>query len=539
MTDIRIIVPLGVQVQPAQSSSWPAYGAHCQAAANVSAIDMQLGIGDYGPGGENENAPYSDWQRKKDLIYLQGRYPTASRVENTYNGLVAFKADNTNVRVVEYIYPNRTADDGTTTILGLAWETVEENSGESVWRGVDVASSSLIYDDQGRIFLNPNYEGTDPANGKATFIDAFWDKLQAKSGSGAAYNLRQLFDGVFWDSMDVKDLKPDQRNVTDTGSVNIDYLKPKSSGNTDPALYRNGIKYGVQQFRAKFGGDQAQASNGGRDGAQLDFVTSSNEWAGFWDTRLSEHWQVKIRLEKKDGINEIECTANNMGPRLLEGLQEALMSAEMIDRTETNRLGKGMTQLDYVFTPSSNLEQGWSGPAPNTVSDIPQDFYEAARFVCGIACLEDKFIAAPVLQRGPLPFPYMDEFVYDPGEPIGGTPSIGTIDNTDPAFPFTIRTADDGNFYWQEYENVLWVVNLNTPTGNSDWPQATEDTVTLPDPGVGKVWRYADSNYTNGSRTTGATAAENQSPLVNDGSLTGATINMKRWHARMLVRSDS
>ena len=91
---------------------------------------------------------------------------------------------------------------------------------------------------------------------------------------------------------------------------------------------------------------------------------------------------------------------------------------------------------------------------------------------------------------------------------------------------------------WQEFDNVLWVVNLNEPS-TGDWPQATEDTVTLPSPGVGKVWRYPESDYYNSGRTEGADTGEDQSPLINDGSLAGSTIDMKRWTARMLVRADS
>jgi hypothetical protein len=48
----------------------------------------------------------------------------------------------------------------------------------------------------------------------------------------------------------------------------------------------------------------------------------------------------------------------------------------------------------------------------------------------------------------------MDEFVYDPGDPVGGAPSIGSIDTTSTAFNFTIRSADNNGFYWQEYDNV-------------------------------------------------------------------------------------
>ena len=92
--------------------------------------------------------------------------------------------------------------------------------------------------------------------------------------------------------------------------------------------------------------------------------------------------------------------------------------------------------------------------------------------------------------------------------------------------------SGDGN-------RILWRVNLNEPTGNADWPQATEDTLAMPSTNSGKVWRYADSTYTNPNRTGIRSAAENQSPLINTGGLVGATVDMKRWTARMFIEADS
>lgn len=511
------------------AANWPPYGDHCQSSANVAGIDTTL-----------SDPFFSPMQRKKDLVYLQGRYPSVSRVQTTYDGVVAMKADNLNLKVVEYIYINRTDNNGTSDILGLMWETVAENNAESVWRGVDANSSSLIYDNQGRIFLNHNYEGTDPGDNFNNFALAVCAKYQQKSGTGhPSVNLRQLLDGTFHDSMDYKDAFPTQRNIDNTADTNIDYLKPKSSGNTDPVLYREGLKYFNAQWRLEFGDDQAMSSNGGRDEDSVDEATADNEWAGEWDHRLFENIHEKLGLVKKSGVNELETDFSNMDPRLEKAIRGPLIAAEMVNRTGTNRLGAGLVSLDFVF--------GWSGPNPTQISDYPQDYFEAARFICGLAVMERKFMAGPCLTRGTLPFPYMDEFVHDCGAPIGGIPTIGSVDILDPALPLTVRAPDVApqsgstyGIYHQEFENGLWVLNLNEPVGNADWPQAATDPYDAwPDPGAGFEWRHFDSTYVNPNRVTGGTAAENQSPLVNDGSLAPAILNIPRWHARYFVRTPT
>lgn len=523
------VLDQGTEVfSPQPAASWPAYGFAAQSSANVAGIDTTL-----------SDPLFSSWQRKKDLVFLQGRYPTQSRVQDTYDGVVDMKADNLNLRILEYVYPMRTDDTGQADILGLMWETVEENNGETEWRGVDANSSSNIRDNQGRIFLNPNHEGTDPAGGKLDFAVACADKYQAKSGTGhPSVDLRQAVDGVFNDSLDYKDQFPSQLRDDLTTSANIDYLKPKSSGNTDPALYREGIKYFYAKWREEFGTDQVVSSNGGRDGDAVDDPTSVNEWAGYFDHRLSENFQQKIGLEKKAGVNELETTFSNMDSRMEKGIRSLLISSEMVDKTASNRLGTGLVSIDWVTE--------WSGGDPTSVASIPQGFYDGGRLICGIAAMDYRLIAGPQLERGTLPWPYMDEFVHDCGDPIGPLPKIGDIDNTDPLLPLTFRTPDkapepgsDYGIYCQEFEFGCWVLNLNQVDGLSDYPQAATDSFTMPDPGVGFEWRHFDSTYVNPTRTTGATAAENQSPAINDGSLVGATINIRRWTAEYFVRTPT
>ena len=509
---------------PPVSSVWPAYGAHAQGACNVSGLDTNTSV-----------EPYVSWNTKKDIIFVQGRYPYSARVAATYSQVAAMKAANTNLKALEYTYINRAESGASGIDLALvSKETIDNAGAVSKWYAVDVDSSSGIYHPSIDFrFVNPYYAGTSASGGFDNFAKAIWQNYDDNTGSGAAYDLRSLFDGIFWDSMDWQDEFPSPEDDLG-GAANPDYFKPDSSGGTDPKYYRQGIVYAAQQYNVQFGADKAHSSNRGRDDAGVNRIPTDTdfEWGEFWDHGLSENFQEKLGVSKIVGVNELETAYSNMSNRRGIAIRALLISALMVNRTGTNKLGKGLVAIDLPIE--------WSGTAPTAMSDIPQAYFEYVRFICGLACLDDRFIATPNLQRGELPFPYMDEFVYDCGDPVGGTPSIGEVDATSTAYTLTYRTADDNGFLWQEYDNVLWVVNLfNYPTGNSVYPQTATNTCTLPSPGSGKVWRYADSTYVNTSRTQGATAAENQSSSINTGGLVGSTLTIPRWTARMLVRADS
>lgn len=528
-TDTTVSAPFTLEISGGGGAVvWPAYGAHVQSSANVSSLDAQLA---------------DPWQAKKDLVYLQFLYPDASRVNTTYDGVVSMKAANTNLKLVEYCFPTMSNATGGARHR-LSAEVESDNSSVDKWRAFSTGggSSEQVYV-QGSFAINPNFEGTDAAGSYGNFALALWGKYEQKSGNNQPKDLRRLLDGLFWDSTGFKDKKPNQRALDGTTSLTTDYLQTASSGSSDPALYREGYIYAVNEFNTRFGSEMAHSSNGGRDNSGVNKITSENEWRAFWGHRLVEHVEWKIRVEKKAGLKELFVNTANPDARLEEMFRSAKISLEMVDQTGTNKFGKGLVSLDYVFTNQvSEPEGSWTGAAP-TIANIPQDYYEIARFICGLSMLDDGFMPGPCLTRGTLGFPYMDELVYDTGgDALSGTPSIGTIDNTSTAYTFTRRAADNNGFLWVVFPDVMWVTNLNEITGGGvDYPQAAEDTCTLPDPdlGGGEVWRYAVSDHVNTVRVTGATTGEDQSPLVNDGSLTGATIDMKRWTSRMLVRSAS
>lgn len=510
-------------------TAWPAYGAHAQAGVNVSGWPTNY-----------ETDPYRTWNSKKDLIFAQHRYPNSTQVAAEIAATDWMRTQNSNIKMAWYVF-STVISTNTSSAKYLGREVMNNNGALSDWTMYDKdGGGQLEYSNEvaGSLAANTNYEHASmPAGSQnANFSIGFWSLVDSKYGGAFPW------DVLFFDSTDYQDAFPRWRLSSDGTTLgDPDYVRPWSFGDTDPANFRNGIKYDVGRARAILLSNMVVGGNGGRDGDVVNEDIGDNEWADFWDFRLAENCQQKLGLVTDNGTaNEFEVQYANPDSRVAILMEAALVSEAMVDQTSGNRLGKGTVILDFVMD--------WSGTAPTTIAGISQDHYEAARFITGISMLHDSFVPAPNLTRGVYAFPYLDELVYDPGNPVGGTPSFGTIDTPRNTGVFTARAADQAatsgiyGVYWQEFDNVLWVVNLNEPTGSgAAWPQATEDTITLPDPdiGGGEVWRFADSSYSNGSRTTGATDGEDQSPLINDGSLTGATIDMPRWTARMLVRSAS
>jgi len=517
-------------------SSWPANGAHAQAGINVASLANNI-----------DTNPGQTWNAKKDIIFIQGTYPFSSRVTTTFNSITTMRAINPNLKVLEYTFNERADNVGNTNGLPYLYrEAVDDNSAGAKWYAIERNSSSALYYSDPTAStpnyrqINPHFGGMQSSNGFDDYADALVAKYDNATGSGGPQDLRALLDGHFDDETDFTDTFGRLYDDLGNRGEKTDYLKPGSSGGTNSKLYRQGRQVWHTSWQATFGSDQAAASNGGRD--SLDDVNliptdPDFEWAAFWDYRIKENFDNTIKLEPKSGSDStLEITASSSAAvegAFLNGIKSLLIGATMVNQTSTNALGKGLVAIDFVFD--------WGGAMPAADSDISQEFYEAARFVCGLACLDDRFIASPNLGRGAYPFPYMDEFVYSPGAAVGGTPSIGSIDESTTAFTLTLRAADDGGFYWQEYANGLWVVNMtNYPTHSSDWPQGTTDECTLPSAGVGNEWRHASSTHNNASQPNGATDGQDQSSSINDGSLpdgTGLTLTIPRWHARYLVRT--
>ena len=527
--------PYSIVITAVSTSGWPAYGAHAQAAYNVANYPLNF-----------EQEPYRTWNSKKDLIIAQQRYPFAAQVAAEVASTNWMRSQNANIKMQRYSFNQLVETVNPNNGNYIKLEAMNDNNAYADWSLYDFDTGiALEYSNEANgTAANPNYEdpGYPAGDIHANFSIAYWNKLASKYGDQWPY------DGYFWDSMDYQDVFPRYKLVTDsTTDGNPDYKHWTPSGYTNPDLYRLGQIYDVSQMRAVSGLNLFCTSNGGRDGTAVTDATADNEWAGFWDGRLCENIQGKLDFEAIG--NEWQVTSSNPDARIDTFVGAALVSEEMVDKTASNRLGKGVVIIDLVMDWSTG-----TNPIPDSIESVPQDHYEAARFICGLSTLHDAWVACLAFTRGSYPFPYMDEFVYDPGNPVGGTPTIGSIDNTiggnrnSGGFPLTMREPDipavvgAGQFgiYFQEFDNVLWCVNLSTPDGGgAAWPQSTTDTVTPPSPGAGKVWRFADSTYTNPTRTTGATACENQSPTVNTGGLVGSSFELGRWQARMLVRADS
>lgn len=518
------------------ASDWPPYGAHAQAAVNVSAYATNF-----------QTEPSRTWHSKKDLVFAQHRYPTAQQVADEVADTAWMRAQNSNIKLIYYSFNQSIDPSNTSAAKHLGYEAMTDNGAVSDWRIYDSATGiSLEYSNEvaGNIAANPNYEAAGMPAGSThdNYSIAFWEKTKAK------YSDQWPWDGYFADSTDYQDSFPSWELSTDGSSGNPDYDRPWSSGDTDPANFRNGLKYDAATSRSVSGVDFIWGSNGGRDGDVVNEQIGDNEWADFWDFRLTENCQDKLQLQASG--NTFYVNAGNPDSRLDILFEAALVAEAMVDQTASNRLGKGVVILDFVMD--------WSGALPASDADVPQEQYRAARLMAGISACHDSFVFAPNLTRGQRAFPYLDEMVYDPGDPVTldgttpMTPSLGTIDEPTRWGVFTPRTPDQaavtGNYGWyaQRFdgggsgEHRLWVVNLNEPTGSGALYSDTEtDSFTMPANSSGKVWARADSTYTNSSRATGGSECQDQSPLINDGSLTGATVDIQRWSAQLFVEVDA
>jgi hypothetical protein len=523
------------------SGDWPQYGKHAQGAANVSSYQNQL-----------LNEPYSTWQANKDICFIQQIWPGEGYVENVYNGVLAGKAQNAGVKYLLYTNHWRGMEDGAVTLdqNSIRDEAHRVNGRPSSWLQYDNNDDQVKYEGTGQ---NPTpvtrYNPYQPAQGAgsqdANFEAAVDRQYEQLLGSGAAYNVLSVVDGWFEDSADFRDL-------FGAGGYdgNPNYLNNGQSSGNDPTYYRQAMVTSFAYRRANAWGTGAVAcSNGGRDNTEVDRVPGDSDfdWEDHLDFRLSENVQAKFGLEKESDTVGLRVTAPNTTNTFNNTIRALLISELMVDTSASNRAGKGIVMMDWVATSlqNHNWQQSYDDPL-----SWGSEWHEAARFIAGVSMLHDSFMACPTVSRGQWPWPHYDEFVYDPGDPVGGPPSIGSIDTSDTDFELTLRTADDNGFYWQEYDNVLWVVNCNPPDSrsggvNAPYPQEDTDTCTLPSAGTGFEWRHAEYDYVNSDRPAtgfGARQGLGYSSDVNDGSLpdgTGSTLTIPRWTARMLVRTPT
>jgi hypothetical protein len=513
---------------------WPVNGKHAQAGVNVAGMEANL-----------TSEPFATWNKKKDFIIIQGRYPFSGYVQTIYTAITDFKQFNSGHKAV--LYTNAWKGDGnsppaTEQRERLTTDAWTNNGSPASWVQYDTSGTVVTYD-QGDFDqrINPYATVHSAGSRDATFDQAIAQEYEDTCGGGGPANILQLLDGWFEDSTDYQDTFGGGGYTTDPN-----YLDNGLSSGQDPTYYRQGVvtNFDVRRQTGVWPSNAAAVTNGGRDNTAVnrDILDSDFDWDGAFDARLSENATggSKLGLTSKDQSNEMEII-RAPGNAIRDLMRSILISELMVDTSSNNKLGKGVVIMDAVFSfPEVGVNRYWVGPGP-TEALIPQGMWEAARFYCGISMLHDSILFSASIGRGVDPFPYMDELVYDCGEPLGGAPVLATMDDTTTSFTTTLRAADNNGFYWQEYENVLWVCNFNDPA-QGDYPQAATDVCTLPSAGVGFEWRHADGTYTNTSRTTGATQARSQSPSVNDGSLpdgTGTTLTIPRWHARMLVRTPT
>lgn len=174
---------------------------------------------------------------------------------------------------------------------------------------------------------------------------------------------------------------------------------------------------------------------------------------------------------------------------------------------------------------------------PTIDRTLTQDDYEMCRFVAGFALIQER-CAVSVNRAGLVPIS-LDELKLELGNPIG-TRSLGTMNESTAGY--TQRTADFSNgvgrFFFALFQRAngtrtLIVVRFDTPTIGAIYPNGDAAvSCTLPAPASGKKWqRINAATYTH--PTTGLQMT-NQSPSVNNGADTGATVSMRPFTALFL-----
>lgn len=556
---ITVIVPTAkraTQVPPAPDpeADWPLLGG----------FEFYGGymISDQSGNFENDPAglPSLDWNAEKDVLIIQTLgWRISGLLDSAAERIRRIKDINPDIKIGWYFLPAEVSKDTGVSSVGYPDEIYDlinsPTRGTTNWYQVDVDGNKLESQfDPPRIHRANAYvpQFNDNNSFGRTMIEQFWAEHEQAFTEVRANGERliDLIDFAYWDALDSGLERtfadgsdgsiaraPDQnRDGSAEGrfSEDIPANVDDEDGYGGARMQRRGAMIGLREFESVFAGTNTLMwRNGTKDGIlytaqNLSDPPDTNEFYQQFDGSI--HERINNDLGLRDNGTGYDVAFDNFE----SGIGRHVRIRRMCKPADLHAWGAfGYYGLMNVVDLNTR----------GTYEQITQLDFAAARFYSGISALCGTMFAPYMNPRDPWPRP--DERMMPWGSPVDADypERIGTLDMSAPYGPFTMRDPDyetvgGARFWWQEFQNVLWLVRGDPPPqGTNTYGQGSLATCILPPPQSGGVWRAVDFTTTYVNPTRGWTT-RNNSPTVNNGSLAGAnglSPQLLPWHAQMFV----
>lgn len=466
---------------------------------------------------ENVLSTYATWSYTSDLLVFQGVHPGTTAINDAAGWVAPNKAAYPNCHLIQYTIPPYSYEIGTTTTGHRAFqrELIEDNAAEADWVVTDPASGTQLWgsgtsDQKNAVMTNLSKAGTCPTYGGLTFPQAFAQEYFVVYGAGD--DLAQHCDGIYFDSADWENAFPPpvigQFGSSFSGVPDYDVDGTADDAHTD---YRTGFVEMVTAFRtygtASEGKDWVTGSNGGRDYSWNDGTFSSFDWyRAFGDWRLVENAAARFQLTP-DGAGGYDVGAQISSRGVSEIMQHSLLTYNHCLPAASNNMGRPYAMLHWEINGSLGMVSG----------DFSETDWVVQEFVHAL-CMSTEEVMPGIQVTRQQPAPPLDLYIVDTGDPAT-TRSLGTLAADGESF--TLRTADDtsggGQWYFTEFDNGYFWLNLAVPTASAKYLSDTANTTsTLPTPPAGKKGQTIDgATYVN---TTHSLSAQGFGSTRNDGT---------------------
>ena len=482
--------------------------------------------------------PWRTLNGEKDLLIYQWRNQTAAQKQTELDALNWFATNHPGLNLIQYLAPDEVYKNSPFSANQHTADLIDGANGNASWWLYNTDNVRVEASHDPTTLWKANASSVTPNNSSGeSFAQAFhriwWEYLDT-----APYKRTTMLAGLYHDVC-----PPYPQGVyVDNGatSSNFDYERDgtattrySDAANGGGTLFRSGLVRYVNAFKQNWGPFKAYWGNLTRYGLEYDAgnasmpLTSLETYQKF-DGSIIENIGNLINMQQT-GTGYSNTGSGNPCPKTFFYRHDIIKSILVPDAQ--NALGRAVVLTDWTM--NNRVFESVDYDAQRTLG--------ALCALCGAALGANK-------AAGGGPSEPLDEFVYDWGDPVGGAPSMGTLDINNPTKAnYQMRAADYVNgaaqFHWQEYENVLWVLRTDwTSQGANTYGSGTAVSCQLPDPGLGNKWAHPDlSAYTN--PTTGR-STRNQAPTLNDGSDVAAggtygTVALKPAHAVMLVKVPS
>lgn len=477
----------------------------------------------------------------KDLVMFQSFYPNTGRLQSRIAAITSIRAlqdSPMDTQFIQYVQPFAVAK----TFPSTPGQNESEITKELIEDGTKGNNRWYIHrtndeSDAGRVenFFSPTTQWAAnfchaPAETNSlgqTYGQAYWNEWDTRWHIGSD-DIRPYLFGVFRDACTARSVPLLQNNgantVTDDVDFNyddvaenqVDFGTAANSGATQWSAGQLRLK---AEFEAKFSGKF--------------FIPNGAEWdlnygsANKPPLPLSNHpfyrkWEIFMDEVSNNNAGLLRDTTLATGYKYSGGGSAASLFKGWAVQERFLKL-----DADIPASIGKGCLMGQSSMNDRTPT---QDDIEFARTMSLVCLLVER--VCPAVQAPARVFS-LDELLVELGPPDAPR-TMGTLNEN--TLAFTLRAPDatvgTAKFYWAQFAKGIVVWRGDNPTVGV-WPSGTAVSVTLPSPGVGKVWKMLNANTYVNPKTGRAT--RNQSPSINNGA-TVTTLSLKPMQARLLVK---